>query len=248
MSSAVFTFDAAMAREFGVNEAILIGRLQVWIRNNFANKRNMHDGRTWTYNTRAALAMEFPYWSEDQIWRLVKSLVERGVLMKADYNKKAYDRTTWYAFVDEKKFLGVDFIHCAESRNGVRETAQSTARNHATIPTIKPTIHPEELSLPLTGERESSSVEFPREAEARQRSLTGARASAPSSETSGTGPSEAALGADVERETPWSDLGAIPSLSPKPPDRTRKRKSEMTPEEWAQTKRELEAEEKGRAA
>ena len=148
MSSLYFTFDADLAKEFGVEQAILIGRFQAWIRNNAANGRNFEEGRTWSFNTRKALSDEFPFWSPSQIRRLLNSLIERGVMRQGEFNKKGYDRTLWYAFEDEVRFLGVDFVQLTESSNGSDEIGNSICRNRqlevtesSTVPTINPTIN-----------------------------------------------------------------------------------------------------------
>jgi uncharacterized phage protein (TIGR02220 family) len=99
------SFDIAHAQRYGVDEAIMIGNFQYWINKNQANARHQYDGRTWTYNSVLAFEKLFPYWTAKQIRRVLDSLVEQGVLMKGEYNKSVYDRTSWYAFVDESTFL-----------------------------------------------------------------------------------------------------------------------------------------------
>lgn len=98
-------FDPNVAAEFGIAEAVIIQHFQFWIANNKRNGRNENDGRTWTYNTTKALAETFPYLSEKQIWLAIDRLVEKGVLMKGNYNKTQYDRTTWYAFTLESFWI-----------------------------------------------------------------------------------------------------------------------------------------------
>lgn len=91
--------------KYGIEEAILIGNFQFWIAKNRADKRNMHDGRTWTYNSAAAFAELIPYFSPDKVDRTIKSLVRQGVMLIGNYSDKPTDRTRWFAFVNESEFL-----------------------------------------------------------------------------------------------------------------------------------------------
>jgi len=100
-----YIFDVDVAREFGVDEAVVINNFQFWILKNRADGVNSNEGRTWTFNTIKSLAIVFPFWSEKQIRRIIESLVSKGILMTGNFNKAAYDRTIWYAFSDESKWL-----------------------------------------------------------------------------------------------------------------------------------------------
>ena len=98
-------FNVEVAKKYGVNEAILIRNFQFWMNGNYANGKNIFDGHVWTYNTRAALSYLFPYLTERAVRYAIDNLVNQGVLMKGCYNKSRYDRTTWYAFVNEELWL-----------------------------------------------------------------------------------------------------------------------------------------------
>ena len=49
--------------------------------------------------------MIFPYWTYAQIRRIIKSLIKQNVIMTSNFNKHLWDRTTWYALVDEEHML-----------------------------------------------------------------------------------------------------------------------------------------------
>jgi hypothetical protein len=87
----------------------MIKSFQFWIRLNKANGNNFNDGKYWTYNTNKSLALYFSFWSEKQVRRIIESLVDKGVLIKGNYNKIGYDRTIWYAFVNEDLYLSDNF-------------------------------------------------------------------------------------------------------------------------------------------
>lgn len=83
----------------------MIANFQYWLKKNWSNDKHQYDGRTWTYNSVSSYERLFPYWTGKQIRRVIDSLVSQGVLMRGEYNKSVYDRTSWYAFVDESTFL-----------------------------------------------------------------------------------------------------------------------------------------------
>lgn len=101
----IYQFDTDLACEYGIDEAVMLHNFQFWITNNHANERNRFDGRTWTYNSANAFEKLFPWLSQKQIRTRLKKLVDLGVLMCGSYNSNPYDRTLWYAFADESKFL-----------------------------------------------------------------------------------------------------------------------------------------------
>ena len=101
----VHSFDVEHAKEYGIAPAILIHHLQFWIAHNRANKQHYHDGRTWTFNSVKAFEELFPYLSKDQVRRALDHLRDRKVIVVGNYNTTPYDRTAWYAFSDESKFL-----------------------------------------------------------------------------------------------------------------------------------------------
>jgi hypothetical protein len=104
-----FSFNVEFANRYGIDEAIMIKSFQFWIRLNKANGNNFNDGKYWTYNTNKSLGLYFTFWSEKQVRRIIESLVDKGILIKGNYNKIGYDRTIWYAFVNEDLYLSDNF-------------------------------------------------------------------------------------------------------------------------------------------
>jgi len=104
-----FSFNIEFAKRYGVDEAIMVKSFQFWIRLNKANKINYHDKRYWTYNTNKSLTEYYPFWTEKQVRRIIESLVDKEILIKGNYNKIAYDRTIWYAFMNEDLYLSDNF-------------------------------------------------------------------------------------------------------------------------------------------
>ena len=104
-----FSFNVEFAKRYGVDEAIMLKSFQFWIRLNKANKINYHDKRYWTYNSNKSLTEYFPFWTEKQVRRIIDSLTDKQILIKGNYNKIAYDKTSWYAFVNQDLYLSDNF-------------------------------------------------------------------------------------------------------------------------------------------
>jgi len=138
-----YSFDTEIATKYGLPEAVVLWNLMFWIRKNRANGTNIHevciDGenvqRTWTYNSISAFEELFPWWSADQIRRILKRLVNDGVIIEGNYNKMRMDRTKWYAFRDEESMIN---SHLAKSPDGLAKTTNGTGENHKPIPDNKP--------------------------------------------------------------------------------------------------------------
>jgi len=143
-----YSFDISHAQDFGDREAIFIFNLAFWINHNRANKKNFHDGKTWTYNSHAAFIEIFPFWTSKQIRRVIESLLEQGVIIKGNYNKSSYDQTLWYAFADESKFLLNLGDRCPKGQMVLPEKSNENAQKGKPIPDINP-IYKEELLLTL---------------------------------------------------------------------------------------------------
>ena len=92
---------AHVAVKYGVDEALFLDSIMYWYRHNRANDMNFHDGRWWTYNSMAAFVELFPWWSDKQLRRIIKSCKEQGALLTANYNSDGRDRTVWYSPSDE---------------------------------------------------------------------------------------------------------------------------------------------------
>jgi hypothetical protein len=98
-------FNVDVAVRFGVNAAILFENIAYICENNRANESNEHDGNFWVYNTRKAFSELYPYLSDKQVRTALDTLVAGGLLIKGNYNKSAFDRTTWYAVTDEGRTI-----------------------------------------------------------------------------------------------------------------------------------------------
>lgn len=81
-----------LARAVGLEESIILQQLHYWL----LQSKNERDGRMWVYNSTKEWQEQFPFWSVDAIRRILNSLRTQGVVVTANYNKMAIDRTLWY--------------------------------------------------------------------------------------------------------------------------------------------------------
>ncbi|WP_346745707.1 hypothetical protein [uncultured Campylobacter sp.] len=97
--------DVELAKKVGFDEANMLGFVAYWVKNNRDNNRNFYDGRYWTYNSAQALTEQFPYWTRRQISGLLEKLEKMGAIVKGNYNKNKFDRSSWYALSDKFMYL-----------------------------------------------------------------------------------------------------------------------------------------------
>ena len=89
-------FSSEAAQKYGVDEAVMLHHLAFWVFRNKLNNVNLIDGQTWTWNSARAYSEIFPFWSKDQIRRILMSLEKKGAVISAIHNRAGWDRTKWY--------------------------------------------------------------------------------------------------------------------------------------------------------
>ena len=107
------------AMEYGVDRAILINYLRLFISGNKARGENIHEGATYTHNTYDEIVARHPFWSKQKVGRIVRSLIDDGVLLVSCLAENPWDRRSYYAFADEGKFLASHVIK-SESSEGIK--------------------------------------------------------------------------------------------------------------------------------
>jgi len=135
MKATTHLFDIEDAQKYGLREAIILYNIRHWLEKNRANNKNIIEGRVWTYNSAAAFSELFPYMTEPQIRRSLKKLLEDGILIKGEHNKKNYDRTSWYS-VDEDRYI----VPSDESVNSISRNRDIhlTKSSHGTDEIVTP--------------------------------------------------------------------------------------------------------------
>ena len=100
--SSQHSFNVEIATVYGVDAAAVLNNLYFWVNLNRANGEHFYEGRYWTYNTQENFLKLFPYLkNRDKVKRVVSALEKAGLILKGNFNKKNYDRTTWYALTDK---------------------------------------------------------------------------------------------------------------------------------------------------
>lgn len=99
------SFDVNIATEYGLNAAIILNRLEIWIEQSRANRTNAYDGKYWCCNSCKALSELFPYMSEYQIRSALKKLEDAGIIIAGHWSENVLDRTFWYTFSDDGEKL-----------------------------------------------------------------------------------------------------------------------------------------------
>lgn len=135
------SFSVKLAKQYGVPAAIIIRHFAFWIEKNKAHGKYFHDGRTWSYCTIKGLAEIFDYWTIRQIRVILDKLLREGVILKANYNSKKYDRTLWYAFVDENRFVKIDKSNSQNGQKDLPDRANGVDRNDRPIPITNTNTH-----------------------------------------------------------------------------------------------------------
>ena len=137
------TINRLAAKVLGLNEAIVVQQIHYWLNINEKAKKNIFDGRVWTYNTYEKWQNEnFDFWSVKTVRRIFDSLEKKKILIKGNYNNKKYDRTLWVTLDYEKleKIL-VDY----ENETNVKDDENTT---NVEIPTKGQNDH---MSIPNKG-------------------------------------------------------------------------------------------------
>jgi hypothetical protein len=118
-----YSFNVDIAQMYGVEESIFIHNLYFWILKNEANGRHWYEGRHWTYNSMAAFSELFPFWTTSQMRRIISNCVAKGAVIKGNFNKSNYDRTTWYALSETVTSIYANrHFDLLESTNGIVQT------------------------------------------------------------------------------------------------------------------------------
>lgn len=148
----IHSFRVDIATKYGIAEAILLGYFYHWIKVHEKNETNFYDGKYWTYDSERTLVDKMPYIPKTTMHRLIKKLVNSGLLLTGNYNKFSYDKTKWFSLSDKAVMLFVDQEGCPkmdhhlvqngptipiyneESKNELPQNGPPLVQNGPTIP------------------------------------------------------------------------------------------------------------------
>lgn len=124
------SFNIELAQLVGVEKALLLGRVWLYIDYHKRNGTNLRDDKFWMYDSSTALAEVYPYMTPQSIRRRMAELEKDGWLVSGNYNRKSNDLTKWYA-------LGATFISWIKNENLPAQNEQAN-NNNEILEEIKP--------------------------------------------------------------------------------------------------------------
>ncbi len=107
----------SLAVKLGLNDAIILQQIHYWLlRSNFE-----FDQKKWVYNTLKDWQKQFPFFSEDTIYRAFKRLEADGYLLSKMLSKNKFDRTKYYT-IDYSKLNEPNTAFCADRKTAACDT------------------------------------------------------------------------------------------------------------------------------
>lgn len=88
-------FQVGLAELVGLEESIFLQQLHYRL----VRTKHWIDGRPWVYNSYAEWEIEHPYWSHDQIQRIVTRLRKRGLVETRTLDRNPLQRRNWYTIL-----------------------------------------------------------------------------------------------------------------------------------------------------
>lgn len=144
--------DIGVAQLVGPNAALILENISYWCEHNAANNTNLHDGHYWTYNSTKAFGELFPYMTVNVIRTALKKLKDNGLILTGNFNKSAYDRTTWYTLTAKAEAMLDVNVHSDEPNQ-----EETTDENPTPSPApaqdpwaSTPNATPEQFQTPIT--------------------------------------------------------------------------------------------------
>lgn len=129
-------FDIDVACEVGIAPAVIYYNISWWCNHNRTNGVHCYDGLYWTFNSVKAYKELFPYMSDKQIRCALKTLEDKGYIKTGNYNKAAFDHTTWYADLRETRFATQGTSNCPTGQIELTERENGIAPQGNAIPNI----------------------------------------------------------------------------------------------------------------
>lgn len=133
------SFHPLIAKEVGVNAAVLFQNILFWVYKNAANNKHKHGDFYWTYNSRQAFSKMFPYFTERQIAHALQKLESAGFIITGQFNKAGFDKTLWYT-VDVSNPLIIDILQICNM--DLTKMSDGSDKNVRPIPDINTDIKP----------------------------------------------------------------------------------------------------------
>lgn len=82
----------SLAVKIGLGEAIIVQQIHYWIQ----RTKPLEDGFCWVFNSVREWKKQFPFWSENTIFRHLQSLRDAGILIAEQKAANSFDKTLYY--------------------------------------------------------------------------------------------------------------------------------------------------------
>lgn len=139
-------FDVEVAKEVGVNAAIVYENIAFWVKHNAKQGKNLKEGVHWMYATQKELSEQFDYLSIKQVRTALEKLEEHEYIKTGSFNRHGYDRTTWYTITEKAESKSPESeMQMPSGANGEPKKAIGFDLSGATIPDIKTDIKKENI-------------------------------------------------------------------------------------------------------
>jgi len=100
--------NVQLANAIGLNEAIFFQQVHYWLQKSSFS----HDGKKYIYNTVKDWSLQFPFWSESTIKRIISSMIESGLIEVKQLSDNKYDRTNYYTINYQNELLFIENAEC----------------------------------------------------------------------------------------------------------------------------------------
>ena len=99
------SFSVELAATLGLEKTLILQHFYYWHLANKDNEGMFKDNHTWFFTSRKNILQVFPYLSERKIRDAIDRLVEKGYLLKGNYNTDKMKKTNWYALTEKSLVL-----------------------------------------------------------------------------------------------------------------------------------------------
>ena len=143
------SFDVNIAKQYGIQSAILLQHLYFWIEKNKANNKHCHKDMYWTYNSKKAFAELFPYMTERQIDYALNKLIDEELVITDNFNQDGRDRTLWYGITNKGYTIlqncEMQFTNLLNANDKIVEPLPNNKLTNTNKESISKDIHKESL-------------------------------------------------------------------------------------------------------
>jgi len=133
------SFLPKVAKEMGVASSIIFHNIAFWCQLNESResalpekmRKHYHEELYWVYYSRRELSEQFSFLSDSQMRTILANLVSAKYIRKGRFNRKGYDKTSWYTPIVSYPWVPTAVIH-----HPVVETSHALERFLQPIPDI----------------------------------------------------------------------------------------------------------------